>query len=123
MAVNHHRLFTLTPEIPWGISEREIDVFLEWLCSYSRITEVWYVLWQGGGAYRYTDILRYMEISRSSLSRALSELRADDLVRMVGPRYQAVAPEWVLVDDLLPSRILQATSLTRRFGVHALRSP
>ena len=97
MAADHRRLFTLTREIAWGVSEREIDEFLEWLCGYSRITEVWYVLWQGGGAFRYTDILRYMDIARSTLSRALSELRSDDLVRMVGPRYQAVAPEGLLV--------------------------
>ena len=97
MVVTDRRLFTATPEIAWGVSYREIDEFLEWLCSYSRITEVWYVLWQGGGAYRYTEILRYMDISRSTLSRALSELRVDDLVRMVGPKYQAVAPEGLLV--------------------------
>ena len=108
MAADDRQLFTLTREIAWGVSEREIDEFLEWLCSYSRITEVWYVLWQGGGAFRYTEILRYMDISRSTLSRALSELRSDDLVRMVGPRYQAVSPEWLLFRGPFTSRSLQA---------------
>ena len=108
MAADYRRLFTVTREIAWGGSVREVNDFLEKLCMFSRITEVWFVLWQGGGVYRFTDIFNHMGISRGCLSRALRELCAENLVRMVGSRYQAVCPEWMLVGDPYPSGALQA---------------
>ena len=108
MAADDRQLFTVTREIAWGGSVREVSEFLEKLCMFSRATEVWFVLWLGGGVYRFTDILNHMRISRGCLSYSLRDLRAEGLVRMMGMRYQAVCPEWMLVGDPYPSGSLQA---------------
>ncbi|GAG07540.1 unnamed protein product, partial [marine sediment metagenome] len=70
MAVKHSEFFT-----------RTADEFLEQLCGYSRITEVWFVLWQGGGAYGFTEIMQFTGVSRSWLTEVLRRLLADALVR------------------------------------------
>ena len=93
MAVNYNKLFTMTRAIAREGSVSEVNEFLERLCGYSWTTEIWFVLWQGGGAYRFTEILRFTGISRSWLPEVLSRLRADALVRMVNGKYQAIVPQ------------------------------
>ena len=70
--------------------------FLESLCSFSLEAHVWYILWEGGTAQRFTDIRRVVRCSRGKLSDVLRELLRVGRVRMVGVRYQAVAPAWLV---------------------------
>jgi len=70
--------------------------FLESLCGLDMKSWIWFILWEGGGAQRYTDILRFADCSRSKLSDVLQELQNVGLVRMVGPQYQAVSPAWLV---------------------------
>jgi len=70
--------------------------FLQSLCALSIESWIWFILWEGGGAQRYTDILRFADCSRSKLSDVLQELQNGGLVRMVGPQYQAVSPAWLV---------------------------
>ena len=70
--------------------------FLRSLCGLSLETWVWFVLWEGGGAQRFTDILRVVGCSRSKLSDVLRELLGAGLVRMVEKRYQAISPAWLV---------------------------
>jgi len=80
------------------LSRRE-DVtrnFLRSLCGFCLETRVWFVLWEGGGAHRFTDLYRVVGCSQTSLGDALPELLRPGLVKMVGKRYQAVSPAWLL---------------------------
>lgn len=70
--------------------------FLEALCSFSTDTLVWYILWESGGAQRFTDILHAAGCSRSKLSDVLRDLLRVGLIRMVKRRYQAVSPAWLV---------------------------
>jgi len=70
--------------------------FLKSLCSFSLEAYVWCILWEGGMAQRFTDIRRLVGCSRTSLSDALRELLRVGLVKMVGKRYQAVSPAWLV---------------------------
>ena len=70
--------------------------FLKSLCALGIESWIWFILWEGGGAQRYTDILRFADCSRSKLSDVLQELLNVGLVRMVGPRYQAISPAWLV---------------------------
>jgi len=70
--------------------------FLENLCSFSLEAHVWRILWEGGTAQRFTDILRVVGCSRGKLSDVLRELLRVGLVRMIGVRYQAVSPAWLV---------------------------
>ena len=70
--------------------------FLKSLCSFSLEAWVWWVLWEGGRAQRFTDLYRVIGGSRTSLSDALGELLRVGCVKMVGKRYQAVAPAWLV---------------------------
>ena len=70
--------------------------FLKSLCGLDMKSWIWFILWEGGGAQRFTDILRIADCSRSKLSNVLQELQNVGLVRMVGPRYQAVSPAWLV---------------------------
>ena len=70
--------------------------FLKSLCALGVESWIWYILWEGGGAQRFTDILRFAGCSRSKLSSVLQELLRVGLVRMVGPQYQAVSPAWLV---------------------------
>ena len=81
------------------LSRRE-DVtrdFLKILCGFSPETQVWFILWEGGGAQRFTELLRVAGCSRSKLSKILRELLNEGLVRMVEKRYQAVSPAWLVL--------------------------
>ena len=70
---------------------------LKILCSFSIEGRVWWTLLEGGIAQRFTDILRVVGCSPTSLTDALGELLRVGLVRMVGKRYQAIVPAtWLL---------------------------
>jgi len=70
--------------------------FLKSLCTLGLESWIWFILWEGGGAQRFTDILRIADCSRSKLSNVLQELLRVGLVRMVEKRYQAVSPAWLV---------------------------
>jgi len=70
--------------------------FLRSLCGFSLETQTWFVLWEGGGAQRFTDLLRAVGCARAKLSEILRELLRAELVRMVGKRYQAISPAWLV---------------------------
>lgn len=70
--------------------------FLKSLCSFSLEAYVWCILWEGGMAQRFTDILRVVGCSRGKLSDVLRELLRVGLVRMIDVRYQAVSPAWLV---------------------------
>ncbi len=70
--------------------------FLRPLCGFSLETQVWFILWESGGAQRFTDLLRAAGCSRASLSDVLRDLLKAGLVRMVEKRYQAVSPAWLV---------------------------
>jgi len=70
--------------------------FLKSICDFSLETQVWFILWEGGGAQRFTEILRVVGCSRASLSDVLRELLKTGLVRMAENRYQAVSPAWLV---------------------------
>ena len=76
--------------------EHAAKTFLEILCGFSLETQVWFILWESGGAQRFTDLLRMVECSRSKLSDVLRELLRAGLVRMVEKQYQAVSPAWLV---------------------------
>ncbi len=80
------------------LSRREevTKTFLKSLCALGVESWIWYTLWEGGGAQRFTDILHVADCSRSKLSNVLQELLRVGLVRMVGPRYQAISPAWLV---------------------------
>ena len=80
------------------LSRREevTRAFLKSLCGFSLATMVWYTLFEGGGAQRFTDVLGAVGCSRSKLSEILHELLRVGLVRMVDSRYQAVSPVWLV---------------------------
>jgi len=73
----------------------EAEEFLDRLCDYSSTTRVWRALHRGGGAYTWTEIHRFTGVSSSTLSNALLNLLADDLVRLVNGKYQAVIPKCI----------------------------
>ena len=76
------------------LSRRE-DVtrdFLKTLCSFSPEMQVWFILWEGGGAQRFTEILLVAGCSRSKLTKILYELLNRGLVRKIEKRWQAVSP-------------------------------
>ena len=77
--------------------EKVTEDHLRSLCSFSLETRVWFTLWEGGGAQRFTDILGTVGCSRTKLSDILRELLNEGLVRMAENRYQAVSPAWWLV--------------------------
>lgn len=79
-----------------GRREETTRIFLKELCSFSVETRVWWILFEAGGAHRFTDILRIVGCSRTSLSNVLRELLKAGLVRMVENRYQAVSPAWLV---------------------------
>ena len=80
-----------------GRREEVTKDFLKSLCSFSLESYVWYILWEGGRGQRFTDILRVVGCSRGKLSDVLREkLLRVGLVRMVGVRYQAVSPAWLV---------------------------
>jgi len=88
------------------LSRRE-DVtkdFLRKLCGFSLETQIWFTIWESGGAQRFTDLIHIIGCSRTSLSDGLRELLKAGLVRMVENRYQAVSPAW----------LVQKTGLNRR---------
>lgn len=86
-----------------GRREEITTEFLKSLCGLSLDAWVWFILWESGGAQRFTDILRTAGCSRSKLSDILRELLRAGLVRMVDKRYQAISPAW-LVRFSVPKR-------------------
>ncbi|MBA7630969.1 hypothetical protein ES703_38496 [subsurface metagenome] len=70
-----------------------VDEFLDRLCGYCATTRIWRALHEGGGAYRFTDIKQFTGASSSTLTYVLYNLLADDLVRKVNHKYQAITPE------------------------------
>lgn len=76
--------------------EEVTKVFLKSLCALGVESWIWFTLWEGGGAQRFTDILHFSDCSRSKLSNVLQELLRVGLVRMVGARYQAISPAWLV---------------------------
>lgn len=70
--------------------------FLRDLCHFSIEAQVWFILWEGGGSYRFTDILHTVGCSRSKLTRVLPELMENHLVKQVDGRYQAISPAWLV---------------------------
>ena len=76
--------------------EQTANKFFKTLCGFSLDTQVWFILWESGGAQRFTDLLRKVECSRSKLSDVLRELLRAGLVRMVEKQYQAVSPAWLV---------------------------
>jgi len=69
--------------------------FLKSLCALSLASRIWFILWESGGAHKYTDILHIVGCSKTGLSDVLQELQNDGLVRMVGSQYQAISPIWL----------------------------
>jgi len=57
---------------------------------------VWLILWESGGAQRFTDIFIAVGGGKGTLSKALMNLLNAGLVRMVRGRYQAVCPAWLV---------------------------
>jgi len=97
-----------------SISMKESDrahEFLERLCSYSYTTEIWFTLYMSGGAYRYSELLRFVGCSPSTLSRSLLRLGDDGLVRTVNGKYQAVSPPWLQKLQNLEEFLVHAKSL------------
>lgn len=80
----------------FGRREEITKEFLKSLCSFSLEPYVWYILWEGGSAQRFTDILRFVGCSRGKLSDVLPELLSVELVRKVGVRYQSLSPAWLV---------------------------
>lgn len=76
--------------------EEVTEDLLRSLCGFSLETRVWFTLWEGGGAQRFTDILGAIGCSRTKLSDILRELLKAGLVRIVENRYQAVSPAWLV---------------------------
>ncbi len=76
--------------------EEVTKTFLKSLCALGVESWIWFILWEGGGAQRFTDILHVADCSRSKLSNVLQELLRVGLVRMVGVRYQAISPAWLV---------------------------
>lgn len=78
------------------LSRREDDAgdFFRALCGFSLENRVWFILWKGGGAQRFRDILKAVGGSRTTLSNTLGNLLNTEpqLVRIVEGRYQAVSP-------------------------------
>ena len=68
--------------------------FLRSLCGFSAEASVWFILWESGGAQRFTDILKATGYGREKMSDVLRDLLNTGLVRMVERRYQAVSPAW-----------------------------
>ena len=52
------------------------------------------VLRESGGSHKFTEILRIVDYSPTTLTNALEELQEAGLVRKVEDRYQAVSPAW-----------------------------
>lgn len=75
-----------------GRREESAKGFLRNICSLSVETRVWWILFEAGGAQRFTDILRVSGCSRYKLSDVLRKLLKAGLVRMVENRYQAISP-------------------------------
>ena len=76
--------------------EEITKTFLKSLCALGVESWIWFILWEGGGAQRFTDILHVADCSRSKLSNVLQELLRMGLVRKVEARYQAVSPAWLV---------------------------
>lgn len=66
--------------------------FLKSLCNRSVETRVWWILYEAGGAQRFTDIFPVAGCSRTKLNDTLQKLVEDRLVRKVEALYQAVLP-------------------------------
>jgi len=79
-----------------GRRQESTKDFLRSLCEFSVETKIWFILWEGGGAQRFTDIYRIIGCSYTTLANALGELVERGLVRKSGKNYQAVSPEWLL---------------------------
>lgn len=62
------------------------------------------VLRESGGAHRFTDILRIVVCSPTTLTTALDELVMEGLVRRIEKRYQAVSPAWFVQKKLEQKR-------------------
>ena len=86
--------------------------FLKSLCSLSPVTWVWYILWESGGAQRYTDILRVVGGSKGTLSDILEELLRKGLVRRVGVLYQEVSPD--LLVHISEQKIVRSSEPNQR---------
>ncbi len=71
--------------------------FMKSLCGLSVETKVWDILWESGGAQRFTDILLVLGCARSKLSKALQDLLRLGLIRIVEKRYQAISPAWLVL--------------------------
>lgn len=74
----------------------EPEEYLERLCCFTATTQIWFILYKGGGAYRFTEILNETHISRSALSNILPRLLALDLIRVVDGKYQAIIPGFLI---------------------------
>jgi len=70
--------------------------FLKNLCSISIETQIWFTLWESGGAQRFTDIFRLVDCSRKKLTDVLHKLWMIGLIQRVEKRYQAVSPAWLV---------------------------
>ena len=83
-----------------GRREEITKEFLKSLCEFSLEARVWWTLWTGGTAQRFTDIYKDVGCSQTSLSDVLRELLSVGLVRMVEKRYQAVVPAWLRMSEV-----------------------
>jgi len=79
-----------------GRREEVTKMFLSTLCGLNQDTWIWYVLWEAGSAQRFTDLLPIARCGRSKLSKILSKLLKEGLIRRVEKRYQAVSPAWLV---------------------------
>lgn len=77
--------------------ELDMDVvnFVKNLVGQSRTSNVFFTLLEAEGAQRFTDIRDHMRISPAGLTDSLRDLLLNGLVRMVGKKYQAIAPTWM----------------------------
>jgi len=74
---------------------RRLDLnesLLERLCSFSKPTQLWFLLWRSG-PQRFNDLKR-AGFADSSLSLFLRRLMDVGLVDRVGDKYRALAPGW-----------------------------
>lgn len=85
-------------EVLTELGERQeiTEEFMEEFCAPHTENMVWCVMWKGGGAYLVTELLRVVDCSKSNLYEMLRSLMGRRLVRMVGKRYQAVSPAWLV---------------------------
>jgi len=76
--------------------DEALRVFLKELCSLSVETRIWWCLFEAGGSQKFTDIQSRVKCSKGKLILTLRELEKLGKVRIVGRRYQAISPPYLV---------------------------